>query len=1094
MKPRINPFVRFSSILAAATIASAHAADLTWDNGAATGSWNTTDANWTTAIWSNGTPDNAIFNTNTGTINLTENITAGSFTFGNSGSNTSGAFSGSNLTINGNLTALALNTNGPGGPMLSFSNNVSIGGDLIIGRRVVEITSGTITANRVLSGDSWGRLLISGGTVTATNGIDDSINNGNTFNVLLQGGSLYTPYIKTTTVNFTNFPSDGVVLNGGTLYATASSSDFIQTHTGIGNWGIRNNLGVGPAGANINTNGFDIAINRTLQNYAGEGTLTKDGLGKLTLNWSEHSGGTTVNAGTLEYAPGGGWSLLRNLLTVNAGGTVSILGDGTGLGWQAGSMVTTLNINGGTVTAPGVMHVWNIGGGVNMTGGTLQSNGGVSDANGPQLEWSNSTVNTNASANTATIGGRIRMRPDFGVGIIFNVADGAAATDLLVSAAVTEASGGQSISKSGAGTMVLSGANNYTGTTTVNAGTLVLSGNSSAATGAVTVNGGVLSLGDGTNPTNLNDVVAVSIASGAQVNLNFTGNDVVGSLEIDGSGPLPAGLYNSSHGTYGSYFTGGGSLEILGANGTWTSLSDGNWGDAPNWAGNTVAVGYDATATFNAATGVTVTVESNRKIGNLAFDVSDYTLAGPSTLTLDAASTPAISVTTGRTATISAGLAGTLGMQKTGAGNLVFSGIKTYTGGTTVTGGNLELSGSNSGNSIIRGTLNIQPGATVTLSGGDGTGFGWNNPVTTLNLDGGTINATGGAHLGFGSFATMILDNGSSVQGNWQWNGDGLLGFSSYGDTTNTISGNLVLRGDAGVSHTFFVDDGASSTDLQIDANLSDQWPAVWWVPASGLTKSGAGTMVLNGSNTYDGNTVVGAGALEVTAAGSLHFRPTTNGATNSVSGSASGTLSMLGTIDLDLGAADTTDGNVWNLFNLASFTTAPDLSSIAGVTSNLGTFTEGPTGTWKLPVTGAEWIFTEANGNLAYEVTATDYDNWVTANGVTGGANDDDDNDGLTNHDEYAFGLDPTGGSSVNPIAVQLDKTSGTFSYTRRLQSLTGLTYTVWYSTDLSSWTQDAGATQGTPSVVGEVETIPVTLTGTLLTNSKIFIQVRAE
>jgi len=345
---RLKPYTsaQIPALLAATVViaGSANAADLTWDAGTST-NWNSTDANWTTTTWSNATPDSAIFNTDTGTINLTENITAGSFTFGNSGSNTSGAFSGSNLTINGNLTALALNTNGPGGPTLSFSNNVSIGGDLIIGRRVVEITGGNFTANRVLSGDSWGRLLISGGTVTATNGIDDSINNGNTFNVFLQGGSLYTPFIKTTTVLFTNVPSDGVVLNGGTLYATANSSDFIQTHTGVGNWGIRNNVGVGPAGANINTNGFDIAINRTLQNYAGAGTLTKDGAGKLTLNWSEHSGGTTVNAGTLEYAPGGGWSLLRNTLTVNAGGTVSTLGDGTGIGWQPGSMVTPLNIS-----------------------------------------------------------------------------------------------------------------------------------------------------------------------------------------------------------------------------------------------------------------------------------------------------------------------------------------------------------------------------------------------------------------------------------------------------------------------------------------------------------------------------------------------------------------------------------------------------------------------------------------------------------------------------------------------------------------------------------------------------------------------------
>ena len=103
-------------------------------------------------------------------------------------------------------------------------------------------------------------------------------------------------------------------------------------------------------------------------------------------------------------------------------------------------------------------------------------------------------------------------------------------------------------------------------------------------------------------------------------------------------------------------------------------------------------------------------------------------------------------------------------------------------------------------------------------------------------------------------------------------------------------------------------------------------------------------------------------------------------------------------------------------------------------------------------------------------------------------------DDDGLTNQEEYAFGLIPNSGSSINPIAAGLDKTTGTFSYTRRQQSLTGLNYTVWYSTDLATWTEDTGAVQGVPSLSGQVETVPVTLTNSLLSNSKLFIQVRAN
>ena len=135
---------------------------------------------------------------------------------------------------------------------------------------------------------------------------------------------------------------------------------------------------------------------------------------------------------------------------------------------------------------------------------------------------------------------------------------------------------------------------------------------------------------------------------------------------------------------------------------------------------------------------------------------------------------------------------------------------------------------------------------------------------------------------------------------------------------------------------------------------------------------------MLSGANTYTGNTSINDGTLNVTSAGSLRFSPTTNGTTNSVSGSSTATLSFLGTVDLDLTAADATVGNSWNLFNLASFTTAPTLTP-AAVTSSLGTFTEVTSGTWELPVTGAKWVFTEANGNLAYINATTDYDTWKT-------------------------------------------------------------------------------------------------------------------
>ena len=120
-------------------------------------------------------------------------------------------------------------------------------------------------------------------------------------------------------------------------------------------------------------------------------------------------------------------------------------------------------------------------------------------------------------------------------------------------------------------------------------------------------------------------------------------------------------------------------------------------------------------------------------------------------------------------------------------------------------------------------------------------------------------------------------------------------------------------------------------------------------------------------------------------------------------------------------------------------------------------------------------------------------YADWATAHGIGGqAASADADHDGMSNFQEYAFGLNPTSGKSVNPISVPFNKTTGTFSYTRTAN--TGLTYTVWHSADLVTWTS-TGATQGTAVANGgDVETVPVTLDAGLLSAPKLFVRVQAQ
>lgn len=98
---------------------------------------------------------------------------------------------------------------------------------------------------------------------------------------------------------------------------------------------------------------------------------------------------------------------------------------------------------------------------------------------------------------------------------------------------------------------------------------------------------------------------------------------------------------------------------------------------------------------------------------------------------------------------------------------------------------------------------------------------------------------------------------------------------------------------------------------------------------------------------------------------------------------------------------------------------------------------------------------------------------------------------DGMSNQQEFTFGLNPTFGSSVNPITTPLAGLTGKFTYTRLAAS--GLTYTVHTSTDLLAWPA-AAATQFVTGTVDGVETVEVTLTDPPPAGGKLFVRVQAQ
>ena len=129
--------------------------------------------------------------------------------------------------------------------------------------------------------------------------------------------------------------------------------------------------------------------------------------------------------------------------------------------------------------------------------------------------------------------------------------------------------------------------------------------------------------------------------------------------------------------------------------------------------------------------------------------------------------------------------------------------------------------------------------------------------------------------------------------------------------------------------------------------------------------------------------------------------------------------------------------------------------------------------------------------GQASAAPPATAYETWTANPAYTGvdlsNPAADADHDGLSNFMEFAFGLDPTKGASVNPC-TPLHGTQ--FSYTRRANS--GLSYTVEYSTDLSTWNPASVSESAGAADSNGVQTVTVTVSNPAL-NGKLFVRVKA-
>ncbi|MCV9936916.1 autotransporter domain-containing protein [Boseaceae bacterium BT-24-1] len=321
-----------------------------------------------------------------------------------------------------------------------------------------------------------------------------------------------------------------------------------------------------------------------------------------------------------------------------------------------------------------------------------------------------------------------------------------------------------------------------------------------------------------------------------------------------------------------------------GGSGTWNAGNQ-NWfdfgGAAPTqWGG--------AYGVFRGPGG-TVTVDGQQNAVGLQFAGGSYTLVGGASGSLNlhgynnggiVITTPEIRVLDGETATIAVTVTGTEGVEKTGDGTLILSGSNSYSGGTTISGGTLQIaadgnlgavgSGLTFDNGALRTTADMVSARTVTLRD---TGAIETAANTMLTLSGAVSGPGGLIKWGDGTLA---------LSGTGSWVGGTLITAGTIRadgvDALPTMTGWVLTGGKLDLNgHDLRMNLVAGSggeialggADLTVD-QTEDSLYSGTVTGAGRLLKDGAGTLLLAGASSYSGGTVIRAGTLAIIADANL--------------------------------------------------------------------------------------------------------------------------------------------------------------------------------------------------------------------------------
>jgi autotransporter-associated beta strand protein len=364
------------------------------------------------------------------------------------------------------------------------------------------------------------------------------------------------------------------------------------------------------------------------------------------------------------------------------------------------------------------------------------------------------------------------------------------------------------VTKAGAGTLTLSATNTYTGATTISAGTLSVTGTLGSGTYSNTIeNSGTLSIGT-TNQT-LSGIISGS-----------------GALTKVGAGILTLSAMNTY---FGNTTVSAGELTITGAQSTYSNIS--------------VASG----ATYNA--------NSTDEVGRLT-GTGSVVIANGSILT--------ITIGNGTITTFSGIISGSGNLGKTGRGIFILDQANTYSGNTFIYDGNLEISGRLGAGSYaglisiaITKTLTVSSSSNQVLSGiisGDGSIVKSGTGALTLS---GNNTYTGTTTVNAGILSVASIGNGG-VAGN--------LGQATNAADKIVLSGGTLqyTGATASTNRNFTLTAGTTSKiDISNAATVLTISGASTNTTGS-ITKEGAGTLELTGTNLHTGATAVSTGTLKV--------------------------------------------------------------------------------------------------------------------------------------------------------------------------------------------------------------------------------------